>query len=1345
MRFLAYVSILLLAIAGSLAAAPIPGGEDVGALYSPLFLAGAPSVTSTASPEADAINPAASGGAQRAVLDLSYIALADLASSTYEGTALNLGATYPTNFGVYSGSAHFLTTAASSPLYYGTLGTLNLSFSKDLYSNFLVGAGLGLTVGSADEADWGLGLDLGFIDMPGDIGVLKDFRWGAALDNIGKGYYGYGSSALAVPAAFTPAVGAAFTLVRTKPVGLELNSDLSFPSFQDVRLDLGTTIDFGEFMSVHLATAVSTSNLLPYGAPETPGRWFPIAGGITFDFKTNLPSNLKYLADKGWTRSEIDPTVAFAPLANNVTAIGAGVNVPLGQIDRTPPDITVTYPSEQYISPKNTGSHDYLDVPITITDNRFVYGYRFKVYDADGTLVREIDNPDYRPESKGIQNVLDRLAAVKSGIPIPPTFRWDGRDNLGKVVPDGAYAFTVTAWDENGNLATTSSYPVVVKVTPPRLDLKQLTGDDLIFSPNGVGLKNSIEITETGSTEDRWQGQFVNASGKAVRTIAWTNSAPQSFLWDGKDDSGQIVPDGVYAYSVSATDKAGNTTQGNIQNIIVDTTPTPVGLSINPAAFAPGTKSPIQTITFTFDVPVRTDIVSWSFQVVDSTGAEVRRLDGNGADLPSVYVYDGKDDGGNYLKEGSYRGDLSVLYRNGHNPTAQSPEITVDLTPPSATLTADYLVFSPIPGSPRPEMLFHSTASSEQTWTGSVDTADGTTVKTFSWIGTPDPVIAWDGRGDDGRLEPDGTYLFSLDSIDEAGNFGQSNTISFTLDTEKKQVFLNTDYDAFSPNGARSVIHLVPQLRTTNGFVSYSFDVVDQSGAVQTSVSGTTPPAGPFAWDGKRADGSAAPDGLYRGEITVSYSNGTSPKATTSWFELLTKMPTVTAQANYLLFSPNGDGYKDTVTLTQSSSTTTTVWTGKILRSDGQTVKEWRWPGAVQTVVWDGTDTFGNTVHDGAYSYVVSTVDAAGNSAQAEIDNIVVDDRPTHAFVTVDKSGFSPTANASLQTVTFTNLVTLPEGIGSWDLAMVLSDGTVVKDFRGGASVPTPSIVWDGKGDDGQIHEGTYTGRLTVTYNKGDVDIATTRSFVLDVSPPATTVDLSPLPFTPDNSGVADILTIAIKVASPVDVATWNFQIFDPTNQPFYAFSGSGLPASALYWNGLSTSGELVQSAQDYPYTLTVTDVLGNVAVVKGKIPTGILVMKEGDRYLIQISSINFAPFSAALISQQEDPVLYARNNEVLDQIAKTLKTYGSYQIRLEGNAVSVYWADPAQAAVEQRDTLIPLSLARAETVKQALVQRGVSAARMSTVGLGASNPIVPFSDTVNLWKDRRVDFVLLK
>ena len=58
---------------------------------------------------------------------------------------------------------------------------------------------------------------------------------------------------------------------------------------------------------------------------------------------------------------------------------------------------------------------------------------------------------------------------------------------------------------------------------------------------------------------------------------------------------------------------------------------------------------------------------------------------------------------------------------------------------------------------------------------------------------------------------------------------------------------------------------------------------------------------------------------------------------------------------------------------------------------------------------------------------------------------------------------------------------------------------------------------------------------------------------------------------------------------------------------------------------------------------------------------------------------------------------------------------------------------------------LADLSRERAETVRRELIARGIAPERLLVSGLGGTSPIVPFSDLADRWKNRRVEFILVK
>lgn len=239
-------------------------------------------------------------------------------------------------------------------------------------------------------------------------------------------------------------------------------------------------------------------------------------------------------------------------------------------------------------------------------------------------------------------------------------------------------------------------------------------------------------------------------------------------------------------------------------------------------------------------------------------------------------------------------------------------------------------------------------------------------------------------------------------------------------------------------------------------------------------------------------------------------------------------------------------------------------------------------------------------------------------------------------------------------------------------------------------------------------------------------------------------LDITPLPFSPDNDGIDDDLIIDIKIHDQDSIDKWNLRIFDPMGTLFTSFNGKGVPPEYISWDGLSSEGELVQSAEDYLLDLEVIDNKGKTTGIKKNIPVDVLVIREGNRLKISISSITFPPDLSDL-EAVENIESANRNNIVLKRLSEIFQKYDNYSIQIEGHANNLFWDDPLKATEENIKELIPLSRNRAISVKKALVRLGLDAERILTTGMGGEDPIVPFSDVENRWKNRRVEFILIK
>ena len=275
------------------------------------------------------------------------------------------------------------------------------------------------------------------------------------------------------------------------------------------------------------------------------------------------------------------------------------------------------------------------------------------------------------------------------------------------------------------------------------------------------------------------------------------------------------------------------------------------------------------------------------------------------------------------------------------------------------------------------------------------------------------------------------------------------------------------------------------------------------------------------------------------------------------------------------------------------------------------------------------------------------------------------------------------------------------------------------------------------------MSEGFFTPELTVRYTRGDEVKTAATNVLVDVSGPVLSLASSPEFFSPDNDGIDDDLYINLSARDASSVASWSLEIRDPeSNSVFYRVEGRGNPTPRMIWNGRSNKGELVQSATDYPYTFAAEDVLGNASSIDGKIGVDVLVILDGDKLRIQIPSIVFRPNAADFKDLPKDTV--DNNNRILRRIAQILNKFRDYKVLVEGHANPTTPPDTAERTREERE-LKSISEARAKAVVDELVRYGVARARLSSTGVGGTMTVVSWDDADNRWKNRRVEFILIK
>ncbi|MFW5728174.1 MAG: FlgD immunoglobulin-like domain containing protein, partial [Spirochaetota bacterium] len=1256
------------------------------------------------------------------------------------GVIAGLGANLATERGVWGSGLHL--TALSDELPYedaGWYSRLRLSFAKAVYSKLFTGAAVNMEAGRGSDPDWGVSADLGMYQQLGDWAFLQEMWWGATLENVGKNFRWTGvDEEVYRPEIFTPSLGWGTRLWEQEQTDLDLAVAARFPRFTNVRLSA----------DVDLRTALGVDASLGYtydlkqSRNEAVGS-FPFRFSLSYRFTPGYDRDGTAAARQtsrpyaGLSEEQAHGEIYSSTAHRQLFILGLSGSLPIDRLDRRPIELEVQSEGDEHITP----NPNHLEVPLNISSPYRIAEYWLVIEDQSGEEIRRIGArtqtrvPEFESEELSF---FERLFARRAGQEVPEKLVWDGRFEDGTPVPDDSYVYYLEVTDELGRVVRSEPRRVVVDTTPPAIDL---SAPYTAFSPDGEGERDVLPIRQSGTREKEWVGTFLNEEGREVGTVQWEDSAPRDFEWDGRDEEGNLLPDGRYEYRIVGTDRAGNTTEKRLEGLVLNTEQYRASLEAERRHFSPGTDVGTDEVVFTLDVEAPRNVLNWDFAVRDREQQLVAERKGTDQP-PGTFSFDGRDADGEVLPEGEYRAEIAIHYDHGKSSYTESESVVLDVTPPEASAEPEYRLFSPDEDGRRDTVTIFNETSGEPEWRIRIEDEAGQTVVEESYSDHVPVSYEWDATDDQGNPVSDGEYAYVLEGVDRAGNVGRSNVVTLTVDTTPTPVQVTTDYEYFSPtdSGTQDTLRIEPSLEVTEGISRYVlrvFDAEEEEVVLRREEEQTVPTT--FVWDGRDDDDRRVDDGVYVAELEVFYEKGNRVLERTGRVQIDTDPPEATLGIDARHFAPGQEDGRSAVTITQSTSEEV-MWQGTLYDEQGEAVRSFEWEGRAPDLQWEGRDADGEIVPDGTYDYELYGRDRAGNENTARLRGIVVDTRDVAADATREFGRFAPTGDGYRDLMVFAISAEPRESVTEWSFGLTDEEGRTVRSFEGRGE-PSDELTWDGTVDGELAPEGSYSGELVLRYRNGKTARATTEEFLLDVSAPELSIDLTPLPFGPDGDGVRDELTIRLASEDASSVEEWEVAVIDPTGETFAEWSGEGGPPATIVWDGRAEDGELVQSAVDYEVTFAAADSLRNSAETQSTLPTDILVIRDGDTLKIRIASIPFAPNTADYVNVPEDR--RQSNLTTLDRLAEKLQRYPDYQITVEGHANMVFWADEERGRREHEEELVPLSQDRAEAIRDALIERGLSPDRLDTRGVGGDEPIVPFSDTVDRWKNRRVEFVL--
>jgi len=331
-------------------------------------------------------------------------------------------------------------------------------------------------------------------------------------------------------------------------------------------------------------------------------------------------------------------------------------------------------PSEYVFSPNNDGQKDTIKFKLNTNNLLGIVEWKMDIKDNIGTVIRSFNDRNM-------------------GLELQSEVVWDGRTTTEDLVDDNIYTAVFSILYDTGNNPISKSKDIKVDTGSPVIEIYT---EDLHISPNDDGAKETITIYQriSGEAEDSYKATIKNYAEKIVKEFSWKGTLPSEIVWDGRDEKGNPLEEGVYNYKIVGKDTAGNVSEKKIPGIILTTSYEKVNLMANQTGISPNGDGFLDKVEFVPGISSEKDLKSWYLDLYNSQGKLVRSLEGQGIP-PSLLIWDGTGENGEIVPDGTYYYTMSLTYNSGNHPASETGKVTVDCTHPDYHFVVSPKLFSP--------------------------------------------------------------------------------------------------------------------------------------------------------------------------------------------------------------------------------------------------------------------------------------------------------------------------------------------------------------------------------------------------------------------------------------------------------------------------------------------------------------------------------------------------------------------------------------------------------------------------------------------------------------------------
>lgn len=380
-------------------------------------------------------------------------------------------------------------------------------------------------------------------------------------------------------------------------------------------------------------------------------------------------------------------------------------------------------------------------------------------------------------------------------------------------------------------------------------------------------------------------------------------------------------------------------------------------------------------------------------------------------------------------------------------------------------------------------------------------------------------------------------------------------------------------------------------------------------------------------WTGQDESGTRMPDGIYGYVLSAWDDNNNTNVSPESFVNIDTVIPGFTVSNDFMVFSPNGDGRKDLLTVTASSSNLqeNDLVVAQLIDAAGNPVRRFITNSLIPaSYTWDGTNELTNAAAEGSYIFKLTASDYAGNRLEKTISNIRLVTAVETPVIGVSPAVFSPNGDGVADSAQYSLSVSSALGLETWALIIQDAAGSSVRVISGSNILPAET-VFDGRDGGGMLlPDGLYSARLSLIYDSGNAPVSAPVTVEIDNTAPRAVIKPEYLSFSPNNDGKQDTITFRQDITGK-DADIFETRIADALGNVYYYNKAvkSDMPASYT-WNGLDRDMKALPEGQ-YTYSIEAQDSVGNRSLAEVKN----IFLKTGlEKVNVQANLAAFSPNS---------------------------------------------------------------------------------------------------------------------